>query len=400
MITTPLSTLAAAAASPSTNATSDFDLAKSMSDVQNWFTNFIETRQDIFIPCLIVIGIALIAHFVVGWALRRYSKRLSKGGFNWTVIIASSLSAPAGLAIWVIAATMVIRMLLAPDPQQAEVAIYTARIGQIRLGLILILFAWFLVRTVRRMEVKLAEHAKESDRLDLTAVHAVANFVVVFIWLMTILIAAQSYGMNMSAILTLGGASAFALSFAFQDVFKNLFGGVMILFSRPFRVGDSVTLSGKSLSGSIERIGIYQTVMRGWDHIPIVIPNSMFLTNPIMNVSQITQRKISFNIGIRYQDFDQIQPIVNDIKSCLEAHDKVDENALLRVVFNNYGDSSLDMTITFNTQPGASGGDAAAIQEELMIKVGEIVSRHGADFPFPTQTLDLTGPIEIKNAGS
>tara|TARA_B100001059_G_scaffold91845_2_gene90771 strand:+ start:1461 stop:2657 length:1197 start_codon:yes stop_codon:yes gene_type:complete len=374
------------------SSSSDLDISGGLSAAHDWFMDFIQTRQSILIPCLVVLGIAFILHVVLGWLLSRYAKRMNKEGFQWTGIMASSLSLPLGLAIWAIAFTMVARMLIAPDPTKAEAAILVTRIAQVRLGCILILLGWFLARTVKRIENKCADIAAKSDKLDLTAVHAVANFLVVFIWLMTLLIAAQSYGMDMTAILTLGGASAFALSFAFQDVFKNIFGGIMILFSRPFRVGEAVELS--TISGSVEKIGIYQTRMRGWDKVPIIIPNSMFLTNPIRNMTGISQRKIQFVIGLRYQDFDQIKPVVQDVETALKGHQDVDENGLLRVVFNNFGDSSLDIAITCMTKPGASAGDMAALQQELMIKVGEIVAGRGADFAFPTQTLDIPAPIE------
>ncbi|MEE2908039.1 MAG: mechanosensitive ion channel family protein [Planctomycetota bacterium] len=381
-----------------TNATASKDFVDTLSDAHTWFMHFIETRQSIFIPCLVILGIALVAHVIIGWVLKRYAKRMNREGFQWTGVIASSLTAPAGLVIWVLALTMVARMLILPDPTDRESHILTERISQVRLGLVIALLAWFIVRTIRRFERKFASRARLSEQLDLTAVHAISNFLVVFVWLMAFLIAAQSYGMNMTAVLTLGGASAFALSFAFQDVFKNLFGGIMILLSRPFRVGDGITLHGKSISGEIEKIGIYQTRMRGWDKIPIILPNSLFLTNPILNLTGVTQRRIDFVIGLRYQDFDQVNPVVEDIESLLKEHDDTDENALLRVVFNNYGGSSLDISISCMTKPGASLGEAVALQQELMLQVGHIVSKHGADFAFPTQTLDLPGPIEVKSS--
>lgn len=374
-------------ANTNVTAAATSDLNGTFSAAQDWFMTFIQTRQSILIPSLVVIGIAIVLHVVIGWLLSRYTKRMNREGFQWTGIIASSLSLPLGLAIWAMAITMLARMLIAPDPTQAEAAILVKRVAEVRLGCVLILLGWFLARTARRVEIKCADLASKSDKLDLTAVHAVANFLVVFIWLMTLLIAAQTYGMDMTAILTLGGASAFALSFAFQDVFKNLFGGVMILFSRPFRVGESVELS--SLSGTIEKIGIYQTRMRGWDKIPVIIPNSMFLTNPIKNLTGITQRKINFVIGLRYQDFDQIKPVIKDVEIAMKAYGNVDKDGLLRVVFNNFGDSSLDISITCMTIPGLSAGDAAELQQELMIRVGEIVASRGADFAFPTQTLDI-----------
>ncbi len=380
-------------ATPESN---DANLTDSMNALHDWFMEFIQTRQSVFIPCLVVLGIALVLHVVVGWILRRYASRMNREGFQWTGVIASSLSAPAGWVIWIMALTMVARMLIIPDPDNTETTILADRIAQVRLGLIIALLAWFLSRTIRRFEEKFSTAAKHSDRLDLTAVHAISNFLVVFTWLMAILIAAQSYGMNMTAILTLGGASAFALSFAFQDVFKNLFGGVMILFSRPFRVGEDINMVGKSIEGTVEKIGIYQTIVRGWDKIPIIIPNSIFLTDGIRNLSQATQRRIKFDIGLRYQDFNVVESVASDIHTMLKDHSKIDENGLLRVVFSNYGGSSLDITIMCMSQPGATLGDAAALKQDIMVKIGEIVTKHGADFAFPTQTLDLTGPIEVK----
>jgi len=384
---------------PSETATpesNDANLTDSMNALHDWFMEFIQTRQSVFIPCHVVLGIALVLHVVVGWILRRYASRMNREGFQWTGVIASSLSAPAGWVIWIMALTMVARMLIIPDPDNTETTILADRIAQVRLGLIIALLAWFLSRTIRRFEEKFSTVAKHSDRLDLTAVHAISNFLVVFIWLMAILIAAQSYGMNMTAILTLGGASAFALSFAFQDVFKNLFGGVMILLSRPFRVGEDINMVGKSIEGTVEKIGIYQTIVRGWDKIPIIIPNSIFLTDGIRNLSQATQRRIKFDIGLRYQDFNVVESVASDIHAMLKDHPEIDENGLLRVVFSNYGGSSLDITIMCMSHPGTTLGEAAALKQDIMVKIGEIVTKHGADFAFPTQTLDLSGPIEVK----
>ena len=88
---------------------------------------------------------------------------------------------------------------------------------------------------------------------------------------------------------------------------------------------------------------------------------------------------------------------MNSDDSMLKQHPDIDEDGLLRVVFSNYGGSSLDISIMCMSQPGATPGDAAALKQDIMIKIGEIVTKHGADFAFPTQTLDLPGPIEVKS---
>ena len=85
-------------ATPESN---DANLTDSMNALHDWFMEFIQTRQSVFIPCLVVLGIALVLHVVVGWILRRYASRMNREGFQWTGVIASSLSAPAGWVIWI-----------------------------------------------------------------------------------------------------------------------------------------------------------------------------------------------------------------------------------------------------------------------------------------------------------
>ena len=136
---------------PTTTTTSDSSgdgVSDQISAAHDWFMEFIQSRQSVFIPILVIIGIALLAHIIVGWVLRRQASRMNREGFQWTGVIASSLSAPAGLIIWALALTMVARMLIVPDPTKPETAILTTRIAQVRLGLVLALLGWFIVGSI------------------------------------------------------------------------------------------------------------------------------------------------------------------------------------------------------------------------------------------------------------
>ena len=359
---------------------------------QTWWDHvvtFCDARDEMLIPIGIVLVVALVINIVQAWLLSRFARRMHHGGFRWSAVIASVLSRPLGLIIWLLALSLAVQMFIEPDPTKRLDSMSAMRIGQVRTGLVLLLCGWFVSRMVRSYEKLLTEPKEGGGMIDVTIIRAISNFLIVLVWLGTLLIALQTYGVNMTAIITLGGASSFALTFAFQDVFKNLFGGVMILFSRPFRIGDDVEMRSKSIAGTIERIGLYQTCIRGWDKIPIILPNSMFLTDPIMNLSEATHRRIRLVVGLRYEDFSQVRAVSDEITEMLKTHDEVDKGALLRVVFNNYGDSSLDLQVTCHSLAGCSMGEAAFLQQDVMFRIGEIVASHGADFAFPTTSIDM-----------
>lgn len=351
---------------------------------------FCEARDETLVPIAIVLVIALVLNIIQAIAVRTWSKRMKLKGFRWTSGVAQSLSAPLGWTIWVIGASIALQIFIEPDAQERAANLIVERVGQIRLGLILFLGGWFMARLVRYLEGVLGDIAQENEKVDLTIVRALGNFMVIGVWLLVLLVALQTYGVNMAAIITIGGAGGFALTFAFQDVFKNFFGGIMILFSRPFKIGDGIQVN--SVTGSIEKIGLYQTTVRGWDGVPFILPNSMFLTNPIMNFGKRQQRRYQFDLGLRYEDFARVEPVVKGIEAYLDNHDLIDPDHAHRVYFSLYGDSSLNISVTCYALPDMGDTSWFKLQQDIMLGIGQIVADHGADFAFPTTTIDYPTP--------
>ena len=124
------------------------------------------------------------------------------------------MSAPLGWTIWVLAVTIALQIFLVPDAQERLDTPVVHRIAQIRIGFILFLGGWFLARVIRYIERLLGEMAQHSEKIDLTIVRALGNFLVIGVWLLVLLVALQTYGVNMTAIITIGGAGGFALTFA------------------------------------------------------------------------------------------------------------------------------------------------------------------------------------------
>ena len=343
----------------------------------------------------VVLVSAIVLHLVLGWMLSRMG-RMTKGKMRWGGVVAAALRLPIGLAIWLLAATFVIEhgAALWAHFSKSDVNIATdvehlvrEVLPDIRIIIGVFCGTLFVSRVVRRTQSMIELQATDTGaEMDMTALQALFGIGVVIVWIMGIIVGMQSLGMNMSAILTIGGIGSAAFAFASKDVIANFFGGIMVLFNRPFRVGDWVVVKG--VEGGIERIGLYATYIRTGDKRLVYVPNSVFVSGVIENTSARTSRRLSETIGVRYDDFDAVEPIIGDLAALFEGDDAIDHGQAVRVTFGGYGDSTIDISILAFTST-TSIAEYAKIRERLMLEVGRIVQKHGADFAFPTMTVDM-----------
>jgi MscS family membrane protein len=161
----------------------------------------------------------------------------------------------------------------------------------------------------------------------------------------------------------------------------------MIYMDRPFAIGDWIRSPDREIEGTVETIGWRLTVVRTFDKRPLYIPNSVFNTLALENPSRMSNRRIKETIGIRYQDASKMGAIVVDVKDMLLQHEEIDSGQTLIVNFNSYAASSLDFFIYTFTKT-TNWIRFHEIKQDVMLKIIEIVHSHGADFAFPTITLD------------
>jgi MscS family membrane protein len=131
-----------------------------------------------------------------------------------------------------------------------------------------------------------------------------------------ILVALQSLGFNISAVLAFGGIGGIAVGFAAKDLLANFFGGLMIYLDRPFSVGDWIRSPDRSIEGTVEKIGWRLTSIRTFDKRPLYIPNSMFANISVENPSRMTHRRIYETIGVRYEDNKHLPSLLTMLKRC------------------------------------------------------------------------------------
>ena len=207
---------------------------------------------------------------------------------------------------------------------------------------------------------------------------------------MALITAAQTLSFQITGLLALGGVGGIAVGFAAKDLVANFFGGLTIYLDRPFTVGEWIRSPDKAIEGTVEYISWRHTRVRAFNKNAIYVPNALFTSIVVENPSRMSHRRIKETIGLRYDDFEQVAPIVADSRAMLNDHPDIDATQTLIVNFNAYGASSLDLMVYAFTKT-VVWVDYHAAKQDVLLKIGEIIDRHGAQIAFPTQTLNLVG---------
>ena len=241
---------------------------------------------------VITLGSAIALHII----LFVVTKLFGKGGEGTLgdirTAIGSSLPTPLGVAIWVVASTLVAEKLVehfAWNPFKIESGETTITIdgllSMIRAGLLVILTTWFVARAIRAFSQILNNwhHNKDDVELDTTAIQALASVGVVVTWVVGFIVMLQSLGFNMNAVITIGGIGGAGIAFASKDVVANFFGGIVVMLNRPFKVGDNI-ISGK-IEGKVTSIGLYATYLKTEDGSTLYVPNSIFNNSEILKTN-------------------------------------------------------------------------------------------------------------------
>ncbi len=247
--------------------------------------------------------------------------------------------------------------------------------------------AWFLFRLIHNVAHNIINsRARLGGSVDSTTVDALgklSRFVVVIV---SVTMAMHVLGFSVSGVLAFGGLGGIAVGFAARDLLANFFGGLTLYMDRPFVVGERIRSPDKALEGIVERIGWRLTTIRSLNKSAIYVPNALFTTIVVENVSRMTNRRINEIIGLRYSDIGVIEAIVADIKTMLAANPEIDPAERLSVTFDRFADSALNIAINTFTLP-MEKERYLEIKQEILLKVAAIITQHGAEIAFPTQTL-------------
>lgn len=341
---------------------------------------------------LAAIILTVAINFIVERLLRMAARKAEKTANTWDDILIRAARPPLPTVIWVvgiaIAAGIVRRH--ADDPLFDMVA-------PLRDVGVVVCLAWFVFRLIRLAGDRyVAVRIQQGEEVDKTTVDALSKLGRLTILITATLIVMQTLGFSVSGILAAGGIGGIAVGFAAKDLLANFFGGLTIYLDRPFSVGEWIRSPDKQIEGTVEAISWRHTRIRAFNKNPIYVPNALFTTIVVENPSRMSHRRIKETIGIRYADIDKMAPIVADVKAMLQAHPEIDATQTLIVNFNEFADSSLNFLIYTFTRTTV-WVHYHAVKQDVLLKVADIIARHGAEIAFPTRTLHIEGDVEAEN---
>ena len=126
---------------------------------------------------------------------------------------------------------------------------------------------------------------------------SVARYAVVIFGLIAVL---RRLGVETTSIITVLGAASLAIGLALQGALGNVAAGVMVLVFRPYRVGDTVTIAGKT--GTVRQLDLFNTELRDPDNLKVVVPNGKAFGDVIVNYTDIPNRRIELTFSVDYAD--------------------------------------------------------------------------------------------------
>jgi MscS family membrane protein len=197
------------------------------------------------------------------------------------------------------------------------------------------------------------------------------------------IILSDVFNVNVTTLVAGLGVGGVALALASKDSLENLLGSFTIFFDQPFKVGDFVNFGG--VTGTIEKVGFRSTRIRTPEKTYVTVPNRNIINSELDNFSERTHRRTRFNIGLTYStSADQIKNICNDILEVLMENELTTNDPFVR--FTGFGASSLDITINYLAYT-KDYSDYLKLNESINFQIMEIVSKHGAEFAFPSQSI-------------
>ncbi|XTZ36854.1 mechanosensitive ion channel family protein [Salmonella enterica] len=225
---------------------------------------------------------------------------------------------------------------------------------------------------------------------DVTDSRVISKILKIIVASVVLLMYGEHFGMSFSGLLAFGGVGGIAAGMASKDVLSNFFSGIMLYFDRPFSIGDWIRSPDRNIEGTVAEIGWRMTKITTFDHRPLYVPNSVFSSISVENPGRMTNRRINTVIGLRYEDADKTGVIVDAIRTMLQEHQEIDQSHTLLVYFNEFADSSLNIMVYCFTRTTV-WQEWLAVQQDVYLKIIEIVKTNGADFAFPSQTIYLSG---------
>lgn len=246
---------------------------------------------------------------------------------------------------------------------------------QIWRGAAVLSVLWFLHRWKRNVFSRLSV-VKRIAGLDRDKFLALDKLSSIGLFVLGGMALAEACGVAVQSILTVGGIGGIATAIAARDILGNMLTGLSMQFSQPFSIGD--TIKAGSIEGQVVEMGLTSTSMLNPDKCPVIVPNSFFSSQVIVNKSRATWRGMVAKVLIQIEDFEEIPNITEAIKRMLKNNPKVFlERESPHCFVSQIGSPFWEITVSCNIQP-MSKIEFLSTEQEILLEIARILKGYGA----------------------
>ena len=208
---------------------------------------------------------------------------------------------------------------------------------QVAGAIVVLLVGWFVARAIGSFVLRFLEKKK----LDITFSKFIASTVKLIIFTFAFIVALGKFGISIAPFIAAGAAVAFGASFAIQGPLANYGAGLVIIFTRPFVVGNTITVAG--VSGVVEEVKLGATILTDEDGVKITIPNKHVVGEILHNSEE--WRIVEEVVGISYES--DPEEAIRITTHALGGVEKVSKDPPPQVGIQKFGDSSIDIGLRY-----------------------------------------------------
>jgi small conductance mechanosensitive channel len=254
---------------------------------------------------------------------------------------------------------------------------------RIILALVIYVVGKWITKRVTRLVTKLMQ----ARDVDPTLVDFLANIVYAVLLVAVIIAALDTLGLPVTSLLAVVGAAGLAVGLALKDSLGNFAAGVMLVLFRPFSKGDFVEAAG--VSGSIDDVRIFSTILTTPDNKQITIPNAQVYAGTITNYTAKDMRRVDMVFGVSYDDDLKVAREV--LTRVCTSHPKVLAEPAFKIFVMNLGDNSVD----FAVRPWAKTEDYWTVWGDVLEQGKVELEAAGCSIPYPQRDVHVhaTNPL-------
>ena len=239
----------------------------------------------------------------------------------------------------------------------------------------------FIGLKVMGMLRRVLRKALDRSSVDIGVTQFLDALVKIVSYVVLALIVMSHFGIQTASFITLLGTAGVAVGLSLKESLSNIAGGIVILLTNPFSVGNYIQANGHE--GTVTEITLFGTILHTADNRNVVMPNGALANSNIVNYSANDTRRVDMSVGVAYgTDLKKAREIVESI---LDADEKVLKDPAYIVAVDSLDDSA----ITILVRPWVKAEDYWDVKWRTMELLNNRLTEAGIEIPFPQMSVHL-----------